>query len=305
MAILIASTTESQAALDHAASDNWDKPFVEPAAAESNAETPAPETPEQPNPDDQAENNAENNAEQAPADQRQPPAKPSRMAKVYDRLDEQHQTIEALKAEIAALRGNGGNAPRTGAEAPATATPNDPRPDPKDDKYGSDYEKFVEDLADWKYRQNVKAERSKTEQEQQREHAAGVMREYNSQIDAVRQAHADYDEVMTGADVQIPAALQVAILEAPNGAEIAYHLLKNPEVAQKLSEMSLAAGAVEIGRLSHMLKPTQQQAAPAKRKPAPLPAPVKPPAAQAATQSKSLAELPYQEFKRRYNAGER
>src|SRR6185437_9486937 len=71
MAILIASTTESQAALDHAASDNWDKPFVEPAAAESNAETPAPETPEQPNPDDQAENNAENNAEQAPADQRQ------------------------------------------------------------------------------------------------------------------------------------------------------------------------------------------------------------------------------------------
>lgn len=303
MAILIASTTESQAALDHAASDNWNQPFVEPAAPEPETAGEAeadPESAAAPS-EEESEHHAEEQTDPAPAT----PEKKSRMARVYDRLDEQHQTIEALKAELSAMRGNAGNGHRADAEATTKPLADDPRPDPKDDKYGSDYEKFVEDLADWKYRQNVKAERSKTEQEQQREHAARVMREYNSQIDAVRQAHADYDEVMTGADVQIPAALQVAILEAPNGAEIAYHLLKNPEVAQKLSEMSLAAGAVEIGRLSHMLKPTQQQAAPAKRKPAPLPAPVKPPAAQAATQSKSLAELPYQEFKRRYNAGER
>lgn len=299
MSVFVASTSESQAAIDHAAGENWDQPFVEPApegAEPGNSETPSEET---------SESAAETAAGEQPRTPPAPPDKRSRMAKVYDRLDEQHQTIESLRAELLALREGGAKpAARTTEAAPSPAA-DDPRPNPADEKYGADYEKFIEDLADWKYRQNARADRAKSERQSESERAAGVMRSYNSQIDAVREAHADYDEVMTGADVQIPAALQPAILEAPNGAEIAYHLLKNPEVAQRLGEMSLAAGAVEIGRLSHMLKPTQHQAAPAKRKPAPLPAPVKPPAAQAATQAKSLSEAPYQEWKRRYNAGER
>lgn len=302
MAIIATSTTATEAELAHAVSPNWREPFIEPAAAPPAAAEGEEGTALAP------EEGGEGTEKKPSQEKNDDPAKKSRMARLHDRLDGLERRLEERDAEIARLRA-GERAPANGEpvrrEAPAKASEADPKPKATDAKYANDYEQFIEDLSRWGARQERAKAEAEAAQQTERERASGVFERYNAQLEAVRTAHPDFDEVMAAPDVKIPEALTPAILEAPNGPEIAYYLLSHPEEAQKLSEMSLAAGAVEIGRLSHQLKPNQQAAAPAKRnRPAP-PAPIAPPAAVAATSvAKGLDEVPYAEFKRRRRNGE-
>lgn len=97
-------------------------------------------------------------------------------------------------------------------------------------------------------------------------------KEFNSKLESVltsgRSKYSDFQEVVSGAtDVPVSPTVAEAIVEADNGADIMYYLSKNPEVAEKLSEMSATLAAIEIGKLAVSLeaeaKPKKASSAPA------------------------------------------
>lgn len=98
-------------------------------------------------------------------------------------------------------------------------------------------------------------------------------REFNSKLESVlttgRSKYSDFNAVVEGAtDVPMSKTVVEAIVEADNGADLVYYFAKNPEVAEKLSEMSATLAAIEIGKLAASL---EAQAKPKKASSAPAP----------------------------------
>jgi len=75
---------------------------------------------------------------------------------------------------------------------------------------------------------------------------------YLADLLAFREEHPDCDEVI---DQEIPlhAAVQHAVMELPNGVEVAYYLGKNPEFARRLADLTPLGAVMELGFLSAML----------------------------------------------------
>ena len=83
---------------------------------------------------------------------------------------------------------------------------------------------------------------------------------------AFREAHPDFDEVVDdlGEAKPISQTLQLAVLRAPNGPEIAYDLAKNLPEYERISALEDIDQAMEIGKLSAALlgkSPAAQQRA--------------------------------------------
>jgi hypothetical protein len=71
--------------------------------------------------------------------------------------------------------------------------------------------------------------------------------------DEARKAHTDFDDVMasvkgTPADL-VPQFVLTYITESDHSGEIAYHLAKNPEEAQRIAKLSPIRGIAELGKL--------------------------------------------------------
>ncbi|MDE2439738.1 MAG: hypothetical protein KGP14_01845 [Betaproteobacteria bacterium] len=64
----------------------------------------------------------------------------------------------------------------------------------------------------------------------------------------------DYAEVAESPDVQISMPMAHAIITAPNGPQIAYHLGKNPEIAARIASLPPAQAVFEMGLLAASLK---------------------------------------------------
>lgn len=103
----------------------------------------------------------------------------------------------------------------------------------------------------WKAEQERKAEY----QERQRE----VFDNFNKQVSVVREQNDDFDEVVSR-NIPIPLSVQEAIPMLDNGAEVIYHIAKNPDIAAKLMEMLPARAIAEVGRISERLLSAQSTA---------------------------------------------
>jgi hypothetical protein len=76
------------------------------------------------------------------------------------------------------------------------------------------------------------------------------------------------------------------ITTRPDGPQIAYYLGQNPEVAERLSKLSPAQAALEIGRISLRLS----------NPPKPKPEPIRPLAARNSAGPKSPDEMSMEEY---------
>ena len=122
----------------------------------------------------------------------------------------------------------------------------------------TDYETYIEALTDWKTTQKVSEvvhqQRSATAQERQQAEALELAKGWASKQETVRKSITDYDEVMSGADTVVAPYITDAILTSDRGPEVAYHLAKNPALAEKLNKLSPIAAAREIGRIEAALE---------------------------------------------------
>ena len=84
----------------------------------------------------------------------------------------------------------------------------------------------------------------------------------------------DWDEVVTGTDVQIDNNIRDSILESDVGPRILYHLCDDIEYAKKLAAMPVRKALVEIGKLEKLYE--KNEAKPETVVKSKAPAPIKP-----------------------------
>jgi hypothetical protein len=159
---------------------------------------------------------------------------------VQERIDEITRARRAAEreAEYWRARAQGGN--------PSEAQPQDKVPErPVRANFDND-EDYLEALADHKVELKL-AEKEKSQQVKATQEAQASS--WNSQLEAARTEITDFNEVVNS--VETPVANHVAelVMESEHGAKLLYHLAKNPEVVEKLNNLSPAKTALELARI--------------------------------------------------------
>lgn len=175
---------------------------------------------------------------------------PKKPKGVQKRLDELTRQREDAKRERdywrdMAMRGGQPQQPPN-APAPQTAAPPADAA-PKIEDFQS-YDDFLVAKAKHELRQEMtQAERAKAAAQE----SAQVATNWRTQVEAAKGKYADFEEVAFTAPLSEPVAQMVAASDI--GADLAYHLGKNPDEARRISALSPVAAAREIGRLEAKL----------------------------------------------------
>lgn len=129
---------------------------------------------------------------------------------------------------------------------------------------------YYEALADYKADQKIKAAfKARDEQaqvERQKSEAEMINKSFQSKLSEYVSKNPEYNDAIEAAGHKAFAPhVNQAILHADNGPAIDHHLLVNPDVADKLSQMNPVQAAIEIGKIGVELsaKPVKQTSAPA------------------------------------------
>lgn len=230
---------------------------LEPAAAPVEAPAPAPnEDPEAPVKEEGAVPEA---GEEQPRDEKGKFKSPTQ-----SRMDELTRARREAEREAAYWRA------RANPE-----TPEEPAAKPVAKDFES-YDEFTEALTDWKAEQAV-AKALKARDTETAQSAEQRAQQTKAETFAERQAQAktsiaDYDAVVGAADVPVAQHVAEAILESNKGPELLYHLAKHPELAERLSGMSVREADREIGRIEASLGSSKPATVtkPASNAPAPM-----------------------------------
>ena len=209
-------------------------------------------------------------AEQKPEgdkpEEKEPPKSEKRPG-VQSRIDELTRARYEAEREAKFWREQAAKSP-----PPSTDAPKPTRADFADD------DAYFEALADFKAEQKVQQFSQQTQAERAQEAQA---RQTASQFDLyqerVQQADLpDYAEVVGQSDVPAAPHVLESILDSDVGPQLAYHLAKHPDVAERLNAMTPVQAAREIGRLeAAVASPAAQITPPAKRTTS-APAPINP-----------------------------
>lgn len=230
-----------------------------PASTEQSAQTT-----EQEQQQGQTEGEKPEGAEQQQADKSEQPKKGG----VQKRIDELTRKAHEAEREAAFWREQAAKsqAPSTDAAKPAR------------DSFDSDADYF-EALADWKAEQKVgefrKQQQTEALNKAEQNQTATRFELYQERVSTALEAMPDYHEVVGGSDVPAAAHVLESILDSDSGPQLAYHLAKHPDVAQRLNELTPVQAAREIGRLEAQLAQPKAETTPPKRT-TNAPAPINP-----------------------------
>lgn len=279
--ITLASTTSSQAELDHAAGDDWRTPPVPQTEVSTEASEPSP-----------AESTSAADSEAAPKEQvqRQKGESHSGWQKRVDRLTARNKQIEARAAELEARLAEyeRGRAEKEPTPAPAHKPAQDDGPKLED--YATPNE-WHDARSEWARDKQRQQEESAARDQQTRE----VWDAHNARISEARAKYDDFDDVAKSSDLQIPNNAAMAIIEQPNSAEVAYYLATHADEAKKLIEMRPMQQIAAIARISDKLSsPPAPKPKPASQ----APAPIKPVGGHATGSTVDLGSMSYQDYKR-------
>lgn len=235
-------------------------PTNTPAATQAEQQAPATteqasaQTTEQEQQQGQAQGEQPEGGEQQAEKSEQQPKKTG----VQKRIDELTRKAHEAEREAAFWREQAAKsqAPSTDATKPAR------------DAFASDADYF-EALADWKAEQKVSEFRKQQQAEAlnkaEQTQTATRFELYQERVSTALDAMPDYHEVVGGSDVPAEAHVLEAILDSEQGPQLAYHLAKHPDVAQRLNEMTPVQAAREIGRLEAQLAQPKTETPPPRR----------------------------------------
>lgn len=178
-------------------------------------------------------------------------------------------------------------------------TEKDAEPSPEDFDTQADYMKALSKWAAKQARNEEKAERAK-EAETARQNE--VVDNWKKQVEAAKAKYKDWYDVM--GDVEIGNAVARALVETPDGAEIAYYIGKHPEEAEALKNLTKEREVgMAIGELRAKMRPAQKSSGDkgkepeepqTKEKPAPI-TPVS--GTSTGNVSKAPKDMSYKEYK--------
>lgn len=193
---------------------------------------------------------------------------------------------EAAEAEVARMRAPAG---QDGAKpGPAAA----PKPAEADfENYGD----YVEALTDWKADQRDASRASDAATRAHGDAAEARSAIWQAKIANTAAALPDYSEVVDKSEIPIANHVAAAIMDAEQGPELAYFLAKNPDVADKLNEMSPMRAAVELGKIEATLAKPAEPPKLRETRQTQAPAPINPVQAGSTT-SKNPSDMSMEEY---------
>lgn len=183
------------------------------------------------------------------------PTKPSGLDKRISKL-----VFQAREAERREAYWRGIAEAKGGAPAPQGAKPEATDGPPKQEAFET-YDEYLRALTRHEIRTEMAQERQKLTRDLEGRELQGG---FEKRVAAVREKHADFDEVAFSNDHQVSETMRDAILNTQDGAEIAYWLGQHHEESNRIARLSPNHQILELGRISARL------AAP---KPAPPPRP--------------------------------
>lgn len=159
---------------------------------------------------------------------------------VQPRIDELTRKVRENEREAAFWRAR--------AEA-AEKPPAPPAVKPTPDKF-DDYGAYVEALTDWKTDEKLKVTlEARDKQQTEKEQTETRQSTWQQRKAEAAKAIPDLDAVLSASEVPLSLNVQAELLDSEFGPQIAYHLDKHPELAEKLNGMTETQVAREIGRL--------------------------------------------------------
>ena len=194
---------------------------------------------------------------------------------IEKRLAKERRKREELQRRLAvteelALRGR-----REDQPAKQDAQPAD-NGEPKREQFET-YEAYIEARADWRADRKVEERLNKQRDDDARDRTAAEQQKLEKQFRERAQVAAkgieDFEDVMEASEAPMTRAMAEAILTSDVGPNLAYHLAKNPEEAERIAALPAARQAAEIGKLEAKLaaEPPKET-----KKPSKAPDPIKP-----------------------------
>lgn len=232
-----------------------------PQVVEEPASPPAQEPPkDEPPAQEQEEAKAQEDTDEQPRDE-----KGKFKSGVQQRFDELTRKRGEAEREAAYWRQRA-----EAATAPTEAKAEKPTPD----KF-NDYGEYVEALTEWKADEKVRAAMAERDQQQAKvaqQSAQDVRAQtWAERVSAASKSIADFDEVLSTADVAVADHVREAILDSEAGPKLAYHLAKNPAEADRISRLSPTQAAMALGRIeASFAAPPPPVSKPVTKAPAPL-----------------------------------
>ena len=179
-----------------------------------------------------------------------------RLGAAYRKAAEAQARADLLEQELAKFK--------TPAQAAATSG------EPTLEQYGFDAEKYAEAKADYAKQQVAKEFQTRQQTQAQQQVQAKLIASWEEKVDKVAEKYEDFDTVV--GELKPVSPLVMAIMEADNAPDLAYHLGKNPREAERISKLPVLSQIREIGKLEAKLA-----AEPVKPKtPSKAPAPITP-----------------------------
>ena len=167
---------------------------------------------------------------------------------VQDRIDELTRSRREAEREAAYWRARAtGEDP---AQPPAQAAAKSQPPDPSTFKT---QEEYIDALTDYKLEQKLAAKAAESEQTKAITQRAQTWQE---KLAAARTEIPDFDAVMNNADMQVANHVAELLFESDAGAKIAHHLAQNPELLNKMNDMTPAKVAIQLGKLEASFEKT-------------------------------------------------
>ncbi len=206
---------------------------------------------------------------------------------VQPRIDELTRKARENEREAAYWRQRAEAKEAKDAEA---AKPQKPTPD----KF-TDYNEYVEALTEFKAGEKVQATLDKRDTEAQaRARAESFAKSWGERVTEAKAKHEDYEQVVSASDVEVRDHVKEALNDSDMGPQVIYHLAKNPDIAQRLNQMTPLGAAREIGRIELQLAKAPEPQAETEAEPEPEPAPVRktsaaPPPAKPLTSGRATA----------------
>ena len=141
---------------------------------------------------------------------------------------------------------------------------------PKLEQFDYDPEKYAAAVAEHAKSQAVKEFEAKQRTEAGKEATRKLTAAWQEKVDKAEDKYEDWAEKV--GDLQPNSPFVVALMEAENGEDVAYHLASHPKEAQRIAQLSPLSQAREIGKLEAKLlsKPVEPKA------PSKAPAPITP-----------------------------
>jgi hypothetical protein len=125
---------------------------------------------------------------------------------------------------------------------------------PKPEQF-NDYDEYVEALADYKanqiFEQRTHQTQQLTRQQLAQREEQRLLAKAKTDVEQASKRYADFETVV--ASVFLPTATLKAMYESEIGADLAYHLGKNPSEMERIQEMSPNSQIRELGKLEAKL----------------------------------------------------